>query len=76
MRDAFDDLLYAGDVIVYVTLTGHKPILTRAAVLKVEEDRVQVQPQARSISGWRAPDALRVRWLHTPENVVKVSINV
>jgi hypothetical protein len=76
MKDAFDAEISSGDFVVYATLTGHKPILTRAQVLEAEEDRVKVQPLARSISGWRAPDALRVRWLHHPENVVKMSINV
>jgi hypothetical protein len=76
MKDAFEAELYVQDFVVYVTLTGHKPILTRATVLEAEADRVKVQPLARSIGGWRAPDALRVRWLHQPENVVKVSMNV
>jgi hypothetical protein len=76
MKDAFDADLSVGDYVIYVTLTGHKPILNRAQVLRAELQRIQVQPVARSISGWRAPDALRVRWLHVSENVAKVSTDV
>jgi hypothetical protein len=75
MKDAFKAQISAGDYVVYASLTGHKPILTRAKVLEAEETRVKVQPLVRSI-GWQAPEALRVRWLHQPENVVKTSINV
>jgi hypothetical protein len=76
VRDAFETRISVNDYVVYATLTGHKPVLTRAKVLQAEDERIQVQPIARSISGWRAPEALRVRWLHQPENVVKINTNV
>jgi hypothetical protein len=41
MKDAFEAELYVQDFVVYVTLTGHKPILTRATVLEAEADRVE-----------------------------------
>lgn len=69
MKDGFGTEIRVNDSLVYATLNGHKPILTKAKVLVVEDARVKVQPLARSISGWRAPDGLPVKWLHQPENI-------
>lgn len=74
MKDAFSNPISVQDQVVFVTIIGHKPVLNRATVLQAEDDRIQVRPFARS---WPSEYKVRdQRWLHQPENIVKVSINV
>jgi hypothetical protein len=74
MKDAFNTKISVGDSVVFVTLLGHKPVLNRATVLQAEEERIQVRPFARSIEP--RYKVREMRWLHQPENTVKVSMNV
>jgi hypothetical protein len=72
MRDFLGRDILRGSVVVYVTLTGHKPILTLATVTSVEAERIRVLPLVRSVTGWQAPMSLKTVWLHQTENIVVV----
>jgi DNA polymerase elongation subunit (family B) len=67
-----------GDVIVYVTLRGHKPVLHEARVKVAESDRIQVRRDWDSQihnTGHLSPTR-QIVWLHQPENLVVIERTV
>jgi signal peptidase I len=74
MRDWRGTEIEPGDVIVYVTLRGHKPVLHEAYVKVTEDERVQVHTRYDSqvhVIGHQSPTrGCRAVWLHEPSNLV------
>ncbi len=79
MKDFREIEIKPGNFIVYVTLHGHKPILTYAFVREAEENRIKVEPVLRSDYrkgniGWLrgVSEMPKQTWLRVPENIAVV----